>query len=86
MTQSYLLDIDFYVLLEVVAVEVQDEIVHIVEAVAHYNQRELVSQLGLLPTVKSWERKTMHTSIKHNLTANSQYSTRNSWFCFHLFF
>lgn len=44
----YLLHIDLDVLLQAVAVQVQDQIVDKIKAVTHDDQRELISQLGFL--------------------------------------
>jgi hypothetical protein len=46
-----LLHVDFNVLAKVVLVQVHDEVSHHVEAVAHDNEWELVSQLGFLQEV-----------------------------------
>ena len=43
-----LLHVDLDVLLEVVAVQVENEIMHVIEAVAHNDERQLIRQLGLL--------------------------------------
>lgn len=44
----YLLHVDLNVFLQAVAVQVQHQIVDKVKAVTHDDQRQLVSQLGLL--------------------------------------
>lgn len=44
----YLLYVDFYVLLQTVAVQVQNQVVHKVEAVAHNDERKLVCEFGFL--------------------------------------
>jgi len=44
----YLLNVDLNVFLQAVAVEVQDQVVDKVKAVAHDDQRQLVGQLGFL--------------------------------------
>lgn len=44
----YLLHIDLNVFLQAVAVQVQDQVVDKIKAVAHNDQRQLVSQLGFL--------------------------------------
>lgn len=44
----YLLHIDLNVFLEAVTVEVQDQVVDKIKAIAHDNQRQLVSQLRFL--------------------------------------
>lgn len=43
-----LLNVDLNVFLQIVAVEVEHQVVNKVEAVAHNDQGELVSQLGFL--------------------------------------
>ena len=45
---TYLLHVDLNVLLQVIAIQVEHKVVDKVEAVAYYNQRELICQFGLL--------------------------------------
>lgn len=45
---SHLLHIDFDVLLQVVSVQVQHEVMDEVEAIAHYDERQLISEFGFL--------------------------------------
>ena len=45
---SHLLHVDLNVLLQVIAVEVENEVVDKVEAIADNDQRELICQFGLL--------------------------------------
>ena len=44
----YLLDVDLNVLLQVVAVQVENQVVDKVETITHDDQRQLVRQLRLL--------------------------------------
>lgn len=44
----YLLHIDLNVFLQAVAVQVQHQVMDEIKAIAHNNQRQLVSQLGFL--------------------------------------
>ena len=44
---THLLHVDLNVLLEVVLVQVDDEVAHKVEAVAHNDEGKLIRQLGL---------------------------------------
>lgn len=44
----YLLHVDLNVFLQAVAIQVQHQIMDKIKAVTHNNQRQLVSQLGLL--------------------------------------
>lgn len=48
MCLTYFLHVDLNVFLQVVAVQVEDQVVDKVEAVTHDDERELVGQLGLL--------------------------------------
>lgn len=48
--RPYLLDVDLDVLLQVVAVQVEDEVVDKVEAVADDDERQLVGEFGFLST------------------------------------
>lgn len=47
-TVSYFLHINFNVFLEIVAVEIEDQVMNKVEAIAHNDQRKLICKLGLL--------------------------------------
>lgn len=47
-TFTYFLHIDLNVFLQVVTVQVEDQVMHKVEAVTHNDEWELVGQLGLL--------------------------------------
>ena len=49
---SYFLDVDLDVLLQVVAVQVEHQVMDEVEAVAHNDEWQLVCELGLL-----WENR-----------------------------
>ena len=46
-----LLQVDLDVLLQVVSVQVQHEVVHVVKAVAHDDQKKLIHELGLLQEI-----------------------------------
>lgn len=52
---SYLLNIDLNVLLQSVAVEVENQVMDKVKAVTHYDQRQLVCQFSLLMGEKERE-------------------------------
>lgn len=54
-SMAHLLDIDLNVLLQIVAVQVEHQVMDKVEAVAHNNQGQLISQLGFL--LKREQRK-----------------------------
>ena len=47
----YSLHIDFDVLHQIIAIEIENEIVHEVESIADDNQRELIGQFGFLEEV-----------------------------------
>lgn len=51
MRSAHLLHVNLNVLLQIVLVEVQHQVVHKVEAVAHNDEGQLVGQLGLLQEV-----------------------------------
>jgi len=44
----YLLDVDFNVLLQAVAVQIEDKVVNVVKTIADYDERQLIGQLRLL--------------------------------------
>jgi hypothetical protein len=50
-THTHLLHVDLNVLLEVVLVQVDDEVAHKVEAVAHNDKGKLIRQFGLLQEI-----------------------------------
>ena len=47
-TQSYLLNIDLNVLLQVVAIQVEDQVMDKVKTITDDDERELVSEFGFL--------------------------------------
>lgn len=47
-TVSYFLHVDFNVFLEIVAVQIEHQVMYKVKAITHNDQRKLICKLGLL--------------------------------------
>lgn len=47
-TVSYFLHVDFNIFLEIVAVQIEHQVVNKVKAITHNDQRKLIGKLGLL--------------------------------------
>ena len=65
MNLSHLLNVDFYVLLEVVAVQVEHKVVDEVKSVTDNDQGQLVSQLGFL---QRSEQRHCQQGRNHNIS------------------
>lgn len=67
--QPYLLDVDLDVLLQVVAVQVEDEVVDKVKPVADDDEWQLVGEFGFLSTTHT-SRGTLHNQSNASLQAS----------------
>jgi len=63
-----LLDVDFNVLLQVVAVQIEDEVVNVIKTIADNDQRQLICQLCLLDTQTQQGNATFTLSLYNCLS------------------